>query len=54
MGNTETGILEYGFFADHPHIHGEHSMTVSAASSFTGSPPHTWGTHSDIILLVLV
>ena len=28
---------------DHPHIHGEHTHTVSALVIIRGSPPYTWG-----------
>ena len=31
---------------DHPHIHGEHSLSENFDTSTPGSPPYTWGAQS--------
>ena len=37
--------LGYHKERDHPHIHGEHLLSLILASITPGSPPYTWGAH---------
>ena len=43
MGNTFTYQLARLELWDHPHIHGEYPRLCMALVTYTGSPPHTWG-----------
>ena len=43
MGNTSHYHGAKRTSEDHPHIHGEYSSFLTAATSMPGSPPYTWG-----------
>ena len=43
MGSTAWQGRWRWFRWDHPHIHGEHDLTLSNAADGKGSPPYTWG-----------
>ena len=55
MGNTEMHRLMTTTTKDHPHIHGEYSLTRIVRFELSGSPPHTWGiqTEHDSFILAL-
>ncbi len=50
MGSTLYGMQMIKNAGDHPHIHGEHTHTVSALVMIRGSPPYTWGARNDNLL----
>ena len=43
MGSTQGHARAEGGHGDHPHIHGEHSLSAAKINGFWGSPPYTWG-----------
>ena len=43
MGSTGLAYAGKQLVEDHPHIHGEHKMSIPAAFSHAGSPPYTCG-----------
>ena len=54
MGSTGLAYAGKQLVEDHPHIHGEHKMSIPAAFSHAGSPPYTWGAlKSPFIKLIL-
>ena len=44
MGNTLSSRFMILLLAVHPHTHGEHVLSVFAATDDNGSSPHAWGT----------
>ena len=49
MGSTLFQPLFFEFIRDHPHIHGEHWLALTAKTGPMGSPPYTWGAHGQLI-----
>ena len=43
MGSTCFDWLSSSFSWDHPHIHGEHMISIRVNHGKEGSPPYTWG-----------
>ena len=43
MGSTAFKFCLIKFSQDHPHIHGEHIVSVDRLLTDRGSPPYTWG-----------
>ena len=50
MGNTLEFTDDDMENMNHPHIHGEHEDELTVHGGITGSPPHTWGTPSSLII----
>ena len=53
-GNTPKKLKINFAFRDHPRIRGEHCYIFSERGSSRGSPPHTRGTHNDLLLSPLL
>ena len=47
VGSTECWVLYTTQGKDHPHLRGEHYEMRRDLTSLLGSPPPTWGAHSD-------
>ena len=44
MGNTRCRGRGSRHRSVHPHVHGEHFISISTSAAFAGSSPRTWGT----------
>ena len=49
MGSTCFDWLSSSFSWDHPHIHGEHMISIRVNHGKEGSPPYTWGAHRELL-----
>ena len=44
VGNTYSARFKDDYLAVHPHVCGEHTLTLDLAATVTGSSPRMWGT----------
>ena len=50
MGNTIKDLKLGKVMQDHPHIHGEYVKKSFTNDGTWGSPPHTWGIRTPLLL----